>query len=277
VRGKRLILAYHGIIPDGEPPAGERALFVTQRDFAVQLDILAAEADVVALDRLDERGDERPRVAITIDDAYRGAVNAGVRELAARFLPATIFVAPGRLNNHVFWWDALSHGTAPLDKELRNHALRKLRGEDERVRSWAAGAAIPACDELPAYARTATHDELAAALRFPGITLGSHTWSHVNLASLGIEEVIAEVRSSREWLVAQFGGKVVDWLAYPYGLESAQARVAVADASYAGALRIDGGWHRPTEVSPLARPRFSVAAGLSVAGLRARLQGALLS
>ena len=77
VQGKRLILAYHGIIPEGATPAGEPALFVAQRDFAMQLDVLAAEADVVPLDRIDEPGNGRPRVAITIDDAYRGAVNRG--------------------------------------------------------------------------------------------------------------------------------------------------------------------------------------------------------
>jgi peptidoglycan/xylan/chitin deacetylase (PgdA/CDA1 family) len=277
VQTKRLILAYHGIVPEGEAPAGERALFVRQSDFITHLDMLAAVADVAPLAQIDDPGDGRPRVAITIDDAYRGAVNVGVRELAARSLPATIFVAPGRLNNHVFWWDALSHRTAKLDENLRNHALYRLGGADERVRAWAARAAIPACDELPTYAQTATRAELAAALRFPGITLGSHTWSHPNLASLGIVEVATEVRRSREWLHAEFGEKVIDWLAYPYGLESVQAQVAVADASYAGALRIGGGWHRATEVSPFARPRLNVGAGLSVAGLRARLHGAVLS
>jgi peptidoglycan/xylan/chitin deacetylase (PgdA/CDA1 family) len=277
VQGKRLILAYHGIIPDGEPPAGEPALFVTQRDFAMQLDVLMAEADVVGLDRIDEPVGGRPRVAITIDDAYRGAVNAGVRELAMRELPATIFVAPGRLNNHVFWWDALLYGSGKLDDKLRNHALHKLGGQDERVRAWAARAGIPARDQLPAYAQSATADELATALRHHGITLGSHTWSHPNLASLGILEVAAEVGRSREWLRAEFGERVIDWLAYPYGLESPQTRAAVADASYAGALCIGGGWHRAAEVSQFARPRFSIGAGLTVAGLRLRLQGALLS
>jgi peptidoglycan/xylan/chitin deacetylase (PgdA/CDA1 family) len=277
VRGKRLILAYHGIIPEGEAPAGERALFIARRDFAMHLDILAAEADVVPLVKIDDPGDGRPRVAITIDDAYRGAVNVGVRELAERGLPATIFVAPARLDNHVFWWDAFSHGAAKLDDKVRNHALYQLEGADERVRAWATREAIPTCDQLPSYARTATRAELAEALRFPGITLGSHTWSHRNLARLSIAEVITEVRRSREWLRAEFGKKVIDWLAYPYGLESAQARVAVADACYAGAVVINGGWHRVAEVSPFARPRLNIAAGLSVAGLRARLQGALLS
>jgi peptidoglycan/xylan/chitin deacetylase (PgdA/CDA1 family) len=277
VQGKRLILAYHGIIPDGESPAGEPALFVTQRDFAMQLDVLAAEAEVVALERIDEPDDGRPRVAITIDDAYRGAVNVGVRELAARSLPATIFVAPARLNNHVFWWDALLYGSGKLDEKLRNHALHRLGGQDERVRAWAAKAGIPARDQVPAYAQSATSAELAEALRFRGITLGSHTWSHPNLASLDTVEVATEVCRSRDWLRAEFGERAIDWLAYPYGLESVQARAAVADACYAGALCIGGGWHSPADVSPFARPRFSIGAGLSIAGLRLRLQGALLS
>jgi len=277
LQGKRLILAYHGIIPDGESPAGEPALFVTQRDFAIQLDALAADADVVALERIDEPDGGRPRVAITIDDAYRGAVTVGVRELAARSLPATIFVAPARLNNHVFWWDALLYGSGKLDEKLRNHALHKLGGQDERVRAWAAKAGIPARDQVPAYAQTATSLELAEALTFRGITLGSHTWSHPNLASLGIVELATEVRRSREWLRAEFGDRVIDWLAYPYGLDSVQARAADADAAYTGALCIGGGWHSASDVSPFARPRFSIGAGLTVAGLRLRLQGALLS
>jgi peptidoglycan/xylan/chitin deacetylase (PgdA/CDA1 family) len=277
VRAKRLILAYHGIVPDGEPPAGERALFIRQSDFAAQLDTLRVVTDVAALDRIDEPGDGRPRVAITIDDAYRGAVDVGVRELAARSIPATIFVAPGRLNNHVFWWDALAHKTGMLDSELRNHALQHLGGVDERIRTWATKSAIPSCDELPAYARTASREELAAALKFPGITLGSHTWTHPNLASLGIADIVPEVRRSREWLQAEFGNRAIDWLAYPYGLESLSAQIAVGEATYTGALRITGGWYQVSRVSRFLRPRLNVGAGLSVAGFRARLQGAVLS
>jgi peptidoglycan/xylan/chitin deacetylase (PgdA/CDA1 family) len=277
VRGKRLILAYHGIIPEGQAPAGDRALFVAQRDFAAHLDMLAAEADVAPLDRIDESGDGRPRLAITFDDAYAGAVNEGVQELVKRSLPATIFVAPGCLNGHVFWWDALSHGSEAINERVRHFALHQLAGADEQVRAWATEAALPVSDALPAYAHAATRAELAAALAFPGITVGSHTWSHRNLAALGVTDVVSEVRRSRQWLRTEFGDRAVDWLAYPYGLDSGAVRHAVADASYAGALTIGGGWHRPTEVPPFARPRFSIGSCLSVAGLRARLNGARIA
>jgi peptidoglycan/xylan/chitin deacetylase (PgdA/CDA1 family) len=273
VRGKRLILAYHGIVPEGGAPAGERTLFLAQRDFAMHLDMLADATDVAPLDRIDEPGDGRPRVAITFDDAYSGAVNEGVRELAKRGMPATIFVAPGRMKGHVFWWDALSDRSGSLDETVRQHALHELAGADELVRAWAKGEALPVSDDLPAYAQAATRAELAAALKFPGITVGSHSWSHRNLARLGVSDVVAEVRDSRAWLRAEFGEKAIDWLAYPYGLDSAIASRALAEASYVGAVRIDGGWHRARDVAPFARPRLNVPASLSVAGLRARLFG----
>ncbi len=277
VRRKRLILAYHGIIPEGAEPAGERVLFVRQGDFAKQLDMLAEIADVAPLDRIDDPGGSRPRVAITFDDAYRGAVNEGVSELVKRSLPATIFVAPGRLDDHVFWWDALSHGKEAIDQTVRTHALQQLDGSDERIRQWAAATAVPASDALPSYAHAATRDELAAAVRHPGITVGSHSWSHRNLALLGDADLFTEVRQSYEWLRARFGDKAISWFAYPYGLDSAAARLAVVNAAYSGAVRAEGGWHRPEDVSPFARPRFSVGPGLSLAGLHARLVGARLT
>jgi peptidoglycan/xylan/chitin deacetylase (PgdA/CDA1 family) len=215
VRGKRLILAYHGIIPEGERPAGERALFVKERDFCMQLDMIAAEADVAPLDRIDDPGNGRPRVAITFDDAYAGAVNVGVRELTKRNLPATIFVVPARLNGHIFWWDALSDDSSVLDPWLRDFALRELGGREDRVRAWAATSSLPTSHGLPAHARAATRSELHAAVASPGITVGSHTWSHPNLATLSDADLVAEVKGSREWLRSEFGGKAIDWLAYP--------------------------------------------------------------
>jgi peptidoglycan/xylan/chitin deacetylase (PgdA/CDA1 family) len=277
VRGKRLILAYHGVIPDGAKPVGERTLFIAQGDFAAHLDMLSEVADVAPLDQIDQDGDGRPRVAITLDDAYRGAVCEGVRELVKRGLPATIFVAPGRLEGHIFWWDALSSGKGTLDRAVRDYALSTLAGSDERVRAWASGADLPTSDALPGYARAATREELRSAVAFPGITVGSHTWSHRNLANLGITEIVSELSRSRAWLKAQFAGKAIDWLAYPYGLDSVAARHAAADASYTGALRISGGWHDPARVSPFSRPRLNVPSGLSVAGLKTRMLGALLA
>ena len=145
VRGKRLILAYHGIIPDGERPAGERALFVSQRDFATQLDALVTDADVAPLDRLDEPGDGRPRVSITFDDAYAGAVTAGVSELAKRGLPATIFVVPARLDGHISGGTRFRiEGTA----STRSCATTPSGSWPDAMSAFAHGQRVPRCRHL---------------------------------------------------------------------------------------------------------------------------------
>ena len=236
--------------------------------------MLSAVADVVPITHIDHAVSARPRVAITFDDAYQGAVTAAVDELVARNLPATIFVAPGRLNGHVFWWDALGDATRELDARLRDHALTELAGADERVRAWAATSGIVARDNLPAYARAASSAELATAAARPGITLGSHTWSHPNLTRLAAPDLQQELVRSLQWVRTEFATRAVSWLAYPYGLESEIVRAAALAAGYDGALRIDGGWQRGPLESPFARPRLNVGAGMSVHGLRARVCGA---
>src|SRR6185503_1881953 len=109
--------------------------------FRDQLDALQQTHDVVPLrDVLNEaprRG--RPRVAITFDDAYLGAVRHAPAELSARGMPATIFVAPAFLGGRSFWWDALADPRGGLDPGLRERALGDLRGEDAAIRAWARG------------------------------------------------------------------------------------------------------------------------------------------
>lgn len=277
VRGRTLILAYHGIIPRSEArsawPGGERSLHVPQALFAAQLDGLLRFADVTPLTRLDETGSGRPRIAITFDDAYHGAVTAGFDELVARDLPATVFVAPGRLDGHTFWWDALADASGELDARVRQHALDVLAGDDDRVREWAVGERRPFNSALPQYARAATRATLARAAQRPGITVGSHTWSHANLARLDADALSAELTRPLAWLRGEYADRAIPWLAYPYGLESPEARRAAHAAGYSAALRIDGGWHRASEASPFARPRLNVPAGLSVRGLMARVMG----
>lgn len=275
LRGKCLILAYHGIRPEGWAPAGERSLFVRQRDFAAQLDTIGELADVVPLNHLYDLPRRRPRVAITFDDAYRGAVNEGVQELVKRKFPATIFVAPGRLGDHTFWWDALSEGAPMLDEAVRVHALHRLAGSDERVRAWAAKIRLPSSDNLPRYAQTATSGELRTAVANDGITVASHTWSHANLAALAPDEITSELERSRDWLRDEFAGKAIPWVAYPYGLDCEDAHLIAARAGYVGGVRIGGGWHHHFDAPPFARPRLNVPASLSAAGFRARLLGAL--
>lgn len=275
VRGARLILAYHNIIDEGTPPShGDRSLHLRLDQFRLQLDCLAeCSLRVVPLDAADQDADDTPRVSITFDDASAGAVRLAVPELAARGLPATIFVAPGILGLEAPWWDRLADPAAgQVPPRIRQVALDALGGSHEqimaaaRTRQWSEHEVRPSM-------RIASEDELEEAMAsHPTLTLGAHSWGHVNLTSRAGEALRLELRRPLGWLRDRWGDRCLPWLAYPYGLETPALRSAVASAGYRGALLIDGGWHRRASDRMMV-PRLNVAAGLSHDGFRARLAG----
>lgn len=273
--GQVLVLAYHNIVPEGERATGDLSLHLAQRAFGAQLEALARTHDIVPLEDAVRPvpGARRPRAAITFDDAYRGAVVAGVAELARLGLPATIFVAPAFVGGGNFWWDALAADSG-LDEVLRAEALDALKGRDAAIRAWAAGRGIPA-RPLPHHQTVASEEELGTAVRIPGIRLASHTWSHPNLARLEGPQLREELERPLTWLRERFPD-TLPWLTYPYGLSSPSVEEEAAAAGYAGALRVAGGWLNPAgDISRFALPRYNVPAGLSLRGFELRAAGIL--
>jgi peptidoglycan/xylan/chitin deacetylase (PgdA/CDA1 family) len=270
-RGRTLVLAYHNVVPRGAPPVGERALHLGQDRLAEHLDLLADQTDVIPLDvALGSADGQKPRVVITWDDAYAGAVTVGVEELVRRKLPATIFVPPGRLGGQTFWWDRLAsrHG-GEIPRVLRDRALEECRGQEEVIESK-LGMGIDVA--LPAYARSATEADLSSAASKSGITFGSHSWSHVNLTQVSTDDLAMELHRSHEWLRQRYSN-VLPALSYPYGAESITIRPAVEAAGYTTGWCIRGGWLPTGSTDCRALPRLNVPAGLSVNGLALRLAG----
>lgn len=274
-RGQGLILAYHGIVPDGALVAGEHSLHLPQRQFAAQLSHLSRTHDLVPLEAVLDDGSpgRRPRAAITFDDAYQGAVTVGVEELRRRSVPATIFVAPAFLGGQCFWWDGLADSAGRgLDEGLRKRALDEMRGEQAAVCRWAQGEGR-SLQPLPPFARTATEGELEAAVRQPGITLGSHSWSHPNLTRLGPDELSEELERPLRWLHERFSGATVPWAAYPYGLYSPEVERAAEAVGYRAGLAIAGGWIPRHGAHRFALPRLNLPAGMSQHGFVLRTSG----
>jgi peptidoglycan/xylan/chitin deacetylase (PgdA/CDA1 family) len=270
-----LVLAYHNVLPTSASAGLDASLHLAIADFRQQLDRLVRTHEVVPLATLLSPATPRsgrPRAAITFDDAYRGAVTAAVGELAARDLPATIFVAPAFVGGKSFWWDSLVPGSegSPFSRE---HALVELRGEDASIRAWGGKCGLRASIPPP-WAVCATEEELGAALlRHPGLTLGSHSWSHPNLAALPESDLFRELARPLAWLRERFE-RVVPWLAYPYGLTSPAVERASARAGYAAALRVTGG-RLPLDpaLEQYTLPRYHVPAQISRNGFDLRLAG----
>lgn len=272
-RGQVLILAYHNVRPDGVPPVGDRSLHLELSLFRDHLDLLCEAFNVVSLEEVFRPArDRRPLAAITFDDAYAGAVALGIPELVARGLPATVFVTPAFLGGRSFWWDALA-GPAGLAAEVRRLALEELGGDDAAIRAWAATAG----QELtvaPADCLGAAEEDLERAAASPGIVLGSHTWSHCNLARLGETTLMEELERPLAWLRERFE-QVIPWLSYPYGRWSPGVAQAAERAGYRAALRVNGGWYRRGQGSVYSIPRLNVAAGISGEGFSLRIAGLL--
>lgn len=273
-RGEVLVLAYHDIVPHGERVAGDRSLHLPQARFAEQLDALGRTHDVISLERaLAGHAGRRPAAVVTFDDAYQGAVTVGVAELARRGLPATIFVATAYVGGGDFWWDALSApGADGPPPGLRARALDECAGEDAPIRALAMRERLATVSTPPAYARGASESDLAAAAREPGITLGSHTHGHPNLARIAPDALRHELERPLAWLRERFTG-VLPMLSYPYGLSSPAVEQAAAAAGYVAGFRIDGGWLPRENRAPFALPRLDVPSGLSVAGFALRCAG----
>jgi len=272
------VLAFHNVIPNEEEARGDRSLHIQLTRFQEILDWIQDLFEVVPLGSI--VGDvptprSRPRVAITFDDAYAGAMQLGIRELLRRGLSATVFVIAGMREGQTFWWDALADTREGLSSDIRDEALTSAAGDERSVRSLARERGWPLQD-LGGPFVSATWSEIADAGRLTGIEVAHHTRTHANAAVLRRSELLTELQVGREELER----RVPDarpWLAWPYGLSSARARAVAMESGYEMAFRVDGGvWRESDPPPPRYRlPRLNVPAGLTLEGFRLRAVGLL--
>lgn len=272
-----LVLAYHNVVPDSLRSIGDRSLHLPRREFVAQLEALTRTCQVVPLDGIvgARPRSGKPLAAITFDDGYRGALTSGLEELASRGLPATFFVAPQYLGGKAFWWDLLADsGTGEVAARTRQQALENLRGAGDAVLGWARAVSLTE-QQVSADCLTASEADLRRAASVPGITFGSHSWSHPNLARLAPPAVEAELAESLSWLRRRFE-MAIPWLAYPYGLSSPGVEAAAARAGYKAAVLIRGGILGASP-RPFAVPRINIPAAISRHGFELRLSALALS
>jgi peptidoglycan/xylan/chitin deacetylase (PgdA/CDA1 family) len=191
--GRRVVLCYHSVDPQPS------YLGLTPELFDAHLAWLGENCRVVSLDELvaGPRTHGGPYVAITFDDGYADNHEHALPLLHARGMPASFFVAVGFLER---------------DEEVMAHLSEAWATPPDLLRplSWAQV------------------DEMRAA----GMSIGSHTWSHRNLARLPGSGVEADLRLSREALEARLGERVRA-VAYPWG----KLRRHVNEDTFAAARR----------------------------------------
>lgn len=280
----RAVLAFHNICQPDAVHAGDTSLHMRVDAFAELISQLKRRVAIVSLAELlrpstPTRG---MRVAITFDDAYVGAIEHGLSVLRSLSCPSTVFVAPGLLGQSSTWWDEAAqqhHGAMPSaqrDEWLDGPA----GGSGDAIRAGRAEWTYPS---LPPDHAIADATRMVSAARTPGVTLASHTWSHINVAAVASaaandharrEQLEAELRRPLEWLRAQ-PGDTLNMLAYPYGRWNARAEEAARAAGYDAAFRVDGGAliDAPAADAPFALPRINVPSLMRANGVLMRLSG----
>src|SRR5262245_10631610 len=129
--GALLVLIYHRVLPEPDPILADEP---DARTFAAQMDVLRDVCHVLPLaegvERL-QRGSLPPRaVCITFDDGYANNCEVAAPILAARKLPATVFVATGFIGSGRMFNDTVIESVRCAgerldltDLELGTHAL----------------------------------------------------------------------------------------------------------------------------------------------------------
>lgn len=255
-------MTYHRIVDstassvDGFRPT----VSATSEAFARQIEFLASHCRVVSLSAVVTAirgGHELPprAVLITFDDGYRDNVDVALPLLAARGLPAAVFLA----TNHVggerpFFWDVAAclfdqAGNGDLQLPLLGHR----RWTDASSRAAVIREFVQRLKRMPDEERALALADLSTALGVSmrpgalahlhmtwedvrrgaraGLEFGSHTMRHAILPHLDAEDAKAELTGSKVRLERELGVPVVAF-AYPNGDRNPHVQRLVHDAGY---------------------------------------------
>ena len=266
--GSTLVLAYHNVVPDDDAERDASSLHLAKSDFVAHLDFLQEATELLPLDDVGAVPSQRrrPRIALTFDDCYVGAVKLAGVELRRRGIPATYFACPGLVGGKPFWWDEYSaEGREAL-------CFHELAGDGDRIREMFAGESVVA-RSVTQWRQPASLDDIRELMdRSPELQVGPHTWLHPNLARIGAERLRHELEAPLQWVHEHFP-RPSAWLACPYGFTSDTVRAEAERIGYRGVLEIGGDWVSSRSWNPWQTPRASIPTGLSRLYFQLRVSG----
>ena len=251
-----IVLMYHRVAPlDGDV----YGLAVEPSNFITHVEHLARIGGVVPLHAaLDAT--IAPQIAITFDDGYADNALLAAPLLASAGLPATYFITTGLLGRRRFWWDRIASALSPRaelphgidvsvggrllwlaldDAEARRTSLRFVH---RRLRQLPPDELLETVDDLLAQVdvsaahfddETMSVDELRSMAALPGVDIGAHTRTHVQLREHPVDIQRAEIGGSLADL-AKLLGQRTNSFAYPFGNATAVGRTAVRLVREAG-------------------------------------------
>lgn len=279
-RASLLVLIYHRVLAEPDP------MLPSEPDataFAGQMDVIAQNFVVLplreAVARLQAGTLPSRAVCITFDDGYANNFTVAMPILAARQLPATVFVAAGYLDGGCMFNDMIYEAcrAAPRELDLGEFGLGTLPLSETPDRLRTAQRIVDQWKYLPRGERLDRAQRLAeragacldkslmmttnqvALMSREGIEIGAHTMTHPILARAEAGEAREEIVQSRRRLEDITGAPVLSF-AYPNGRpgrDYAREHVdAVRDAGFE--LAVSTSWGAATAQSdPFQIPRIA--------------------
>jgi len=299
------VLTYHRVPePHHSPTLNPRLISATPAAFALQMRYLARRYAVVSMPEvLDavEKGRRLPRraVLITFDDAYRDFGDTAWPLLQRSRLPVTLFVPTGYPDQpeRAFWSDRLYQAvTCTEHTALRGTpwgalplaTARQRRASFQRLRSSlstmpqveAVRRVEDICAQLGQQCVTQrsvlTWDELRQLAR-QGVTLASHTRTHVTLTQLSPAQIRAEIHASQQDLQREIG-HTLPVFCYPRGGHNDTVVRILREAGYVLAFTTLDGQNdlRAADLLRLRRTDITRRTSLPIFRLRLTRLGAYL-
>ena len=274
------ILMYHRVLPLREARRlhVEPGMFVTPETFTRHLEWLARHFSVLPLHDIVARlraGERLPpgACAITFDDGWRDNHDHALPALAARRMPATIFVVTDRVGTSgAFWPDEVCRRLSALDGSSRRSIIRSagldlvdgstpvvlaaLKGLDEKERERVFDAIRRVTtDPVDGERELLDWDELAR-LAEQRVDIESHAASHAILTAVSREQAADELARSLARL-RQSGHARHALLAYPSGAFDREVVELARAAGYRAAFTTQIGLASGGDDS-LCQPRLAV-------------------
>jgi peptidoglycan/xylan/chitin deacetylase (PgdA/CDA1 family) len=275
------LLMYHRVLPRerAEARAVEPGMFVTPDTFERHLDWMAEAFRVLPLAEIVAAlaaGRRLPSgaCAITFDDGWADNAAYALPALAARGMPATVFLVTERVGTSgAFWPDEVCRRVAAAPTAAARRAAERFapeRGGDPSEALLAAFKALPEAErgealdalrrELPLGGADDERELLTwgevRAMAASGIAFESHGASHAILTGLPDAEARRELGAARERL-REHGVGEAGLFAYPSGAWNARVRELVREAGHRAALATDSGLASAAS-DPFALPRIGL-------------------
>jgi peptidoglycan/xylan/chitin deacetylase (PgdA/CDA1 family) len=265
-----LVIGYHRVVEDmAAASRTDMPTMLTSRAmFERHIDWIGRHFDFVSLDDIGDRVERgvrftRPVAAVTFDDGYLDVYENALPILKRKGIPSAMFVvtelvgqSAWQIHDHLYhlldkaygrWsdpWEGLSRVLAQAD--VPDAATPRLRAASRNPYS-AVSTLLPSLAQADASRIVALLDAqigngtaaiprtvtwpMVEEMQRAGVTIGSHTKTHVWLANESDEKVFDEVAGSKSDLERRIG-KPVDHFAYPGGQFTERVVDIVARAGY---------------------------------------------